>query len=108
MTAFFIPGLPDDARAAERAYADMRGRIERDVGRRPNGRRIARLWARRGSTDCITEVGERDPLRGGTVMAIFDMGSRQPFVLWWQPDGGRDGICEFLPSSVYSVLEFDP
>jgi hypothetical protein len=41
-------------------------------------------------------------------MAIFDLGSRQPFVVCWRPDGGlRDGACEVLGSSAYSVLEFD-
>jgi hypothetical protein len=107
VTAFFIPGLSDDNRVAEQAYADMRTRIESDTGRRPSNRRILRLWARRGSVDCITEVGMGDPLRGGTVMAIFDLGSRQPFVVWWQPAGGRDGVREVLGCSAYSVLEFD-
>ena len=108
MAPFFIPGLRDDTRAAERAYADMRTQIELDMGRRPSARRIVRLWTRRGRIDCVTEVGRRDPLRGGTVMAIFDMGLRQPFVVWWQPDGVRDGAREILSCSAYSVLEFDP
>ena len=44
------------------------------MGRPPSRRRIEKLWTRRGSLDCMTEVGMPDPLRGGTVMAIFDMG----------------------------------
>jgi hypothetical protein len=108
VTAFFIPGLSDGTSATERTYADMRTQVEREMGRRPNARRIVRLWTRRGSTDCVTEVGRRDPLLGGTVMAIFDMGTRQPYVVWWQPDGVRDGVREILSSSAYSVLEFDP
>ena len=108
---FFIPGIPggDDALALEHAYRDMRRRLELDLGRRPSARRIEKLWARRGSLDCMTEVGRPDPLLGGTVMAIFDMGPRQPFVVWHQAAiGTGEGRPEVLGSSAYSVLEFDP
>ena len=79
------------------------------MGRLPSVRRIEKLWTRRGSIDCMTAVGRPDPLRGGTVMAIFDMGLRQPFVVWRDPErlGGGGGCCEVLGSSAYSVLEFD-
>ncbi len=110
MTAFFIPGISDDGdrRAVEHAYSDMRRRLELDLGRRRRANRIAKLWTRRGSLDCMTEVGQPDPLRGGTVMAIFDMGSRQPFVVWRQShDGTADACREVLGCSAYSVLEFD-
>jgi hypothetical protein len=108
VTAFFVPGIADDPRATETAYREMSGVIELEMGRRPNARRILRLWTRRGSMDCITEVGSSDPLRGGTVIAIFDMGHHQPFVVWWQPDGGLpDGVREILGPSAYAVLEFD-
>src|SRR5436305_1025302 len=107
MTAFFIPGVPgiDDARATEHAYDEMRRRVEFETGRRPNARRIEKLWTRRGGIDRMMAVGEPDPLRGGTVMAIFDMGAREPFVVW--RDTG-DGCREVLGWSAYSVLEFDP
>ncbi len=108
MTTFFIPGLSGDVGASEQAYAGMRTQIELEMGHRPRARRIVRLWTRRGSIDCITEVGRCDPLRGGTVMAIFDMGARQPFVVWRQPDESREGVREILGCSAYSVLEFDP
>jgi hypothetical protein len=108
VTAFFIPGVGSDPRAAEGAYRDMSGVIELEMGRRPNARRILSLWARRGSMDCVTEVGSTDPLRGGTVMAIFDMGPHQPFVVWRQPDGGiPDGVREILDCNAYAVSEFD-
>ncbi len=108
MTPFFIPGMSDDARAVELVYDDMCRQIELDMGRRPRARRILRLWTRQGSIDCVTEVGRPDPLRGGIVMAIFDMGPRQPFVIWRQPDAGvRDGAREIIGCSAYSVLEFD-
>ena len=107
MTGFFVPGS-EDLLLAERAYAGMRTTLEQEMGCRPNARRIATLWARRGSTDCITEVGEPDPLRGGTVLAIFDMGQRKPFVVWWRPTGDRStAVREILGPYAYSVVEFD-
>ena len=106
MTAFFIPGLGNGI-SVEHAYAEMRRQIELDTGRLPSTRRILRLWTRRGNVDCITEVGRRDPLRGGTVMAIFDLGPHQPFVVWRRPDGVRNGVREVLGCSAYSVVEFE-
>jgi hypothetical protein len=111
VTAFFIPGISgdDDGRALEVAYGDMCARVELDMGRRPRERRIERLWTRRGSIDCLTVVGRPDPLRGGTVMAIFDMGAHEPFVVWRESDGWTGGgSCEVLDWRAYSVLEFDP
>lgn len=108
VTTFFIPGIPGDAWAIERAYGEMRRQTELDMGRRPSSRRIVSLWTRRGGVDCITQVGRRDPLRGGTVIAIFDMGTRQPFVVWWQQEpGSGERVREVLGSGAYSVLEFD-
>jgi len=108
VTAFFIPGVVGDARTLEDAYGEMRRRIELDLGRLPSARRIFRLWARRGTVDCITEVGGRDPLRGGVVIAIFDMGQHHPFVICRQEElGSRDGVREILGCHAYSVLEFD-
>lgn len=108
MTAFFIPGVSNDRRVIESAYGDMRRQIELDMGRRPSARRILQLWTRRGSVDCVTEVGMPDPLHGSIVMAIFDMGPHQPFVIWRQPDAaGRDEAREILGCNAYSVLEFE-
>jgi hypothetical protein len=108
MTTLFVPGIAGDAVAIESAYVDMRRRTELDMGRRPNSRRILSIWMRRGNVDCVTRVGNRDPLRGGTVIAIFDMGPREPFVVWWQREPGTgDGVQEVLGRSAYSVLEFD-
>jgi hypothetical protein len=108
VTAFFIPGITGDARAIDGAYGELRRQTELDMGRRPSARRIMSLWTRRGAVDCVTEVGRRDPLRGGTVIAIFDMGAHQPFVVWWQQElGSGDPVCEVLGCGAYSVLEFD-
>jgi hypothetical protein len=105
--AFFIPGFSDDTRAAERAYAAMRTQVELEMGRPPSTRRIVSLWSRRGRVDCVTEVGRRDPLLDGTVIAIFDMGARQPFVVCWRPEGRPEDVREILAASAYTVLEFD-
>jgi hypothetical protein len=108
VTAFFIPGIAGDTRAIERAYGEMRRQTELDMGRRPSSRRILSLWTRRGALDCITQVGRRDPLRGGTVVAIFDMGPHQPFVVWRQQElESSHGVREILGCNAYSVLEFD-
>jgi hypothetical protein len=108
VTAFFIPGMDGDTRSVEHAYSGMRKQIELELGRLPTARRIVRLWTRRGSVDCITEVGQPDPLRGGTVIAIFDMGLHQPYVVWRRLEPGSvDGVREVLGCSAYSVLEFD-
>jgi len=106
--SFFIPGTAGDAGAVESAYGEMRRQTELDMGRRPTSRRILSLWTRRGAMDCVTRVGRRDPLRGGTVIAIFDMGQRQPYVVWWQRElGSGDGVQEVVGCSAYSVEEFD-
>jgi hypothetical protein len=108
VTAFFIPGVVGDAPGVEDAYGEMRRRIELDLGRLPSARRIFRLWARRGTVDCVTEVGGRDPLRGGIVIAIFDMGPHEPFVVCRQQElGVREGVREVLGCHACSVLEFD-
>jgi hypothetical protein len=108
VTSFFIPGVGDDLGIAEKAYAEMRDQIEVETGRPPSARRILRLWTRRGSVDCLTEVGRVDPLRGGTVMAIFDMGPRQPFIVWRESDVSRLPVRETLGCNAYAVMEFDP
>jgi hypothetical protein len=42
------------------------------------------------------------------VIAIFDMGSHQPFVVWWQQQpGSGDAVRELPGCDAYSVLEFD-
>jgi hypothetical protein len=108
VATFFIPGVAGGRTFLEGAYRDMGEVIELEMGRRPSPRRILRLWTRRGGVDCITEVGISDPLRGGIVMAIFDMGPHEPFVVWRQSDGGRpDGVREILGCNAYAVLEFD-
>jgi hypothetical protein len=108
VSAFFIPGVSGGAHALEASYDRMRRQIAVEMGHAPNARRIFSVWTRRGAKDCVTEVGRGDPLLGGTVIAIFDMGNHQPFVVWWQQDAGADvGAREVLGAEAYSVLEFD-
>lgn len=108
MTGFFIPGLIGDDGRTEDVYSKLRSDIELELGRLPRAQRIFRLWSRRGGVDCLTEVGLPDPLRGGTVIAIFDMGPGRPFVVCRQQrPGSRDGTRETLDCTAYSVLEFD-
>jgi hypothetical protein len=108
VSTFFIPGTGEDHQLAEHVYAGMRAELELELGARPSRRRIAKLWTRRGATDCVTEVGMPDPLRGGIVLAIFDMGQRRPFVVWWRPHGGAlTGVREILGQHAYAVVEFD-
>jgi hypothetical protein len=106
--SFFIPGMRSDRRVVEDAYAEMRRQVELEMGARPSARRIVRLWMRRGSVDCVTEVGTPDPVSGSTVLAIFDMGPHLPFVVWRQPDKGMpNGVREILGCNAYLVSEFD-
>lgn len=108
MTAFFIPGVAEAGRLLEDAYGAMRRQIELEMGRAPTTRRILSVWTRRGAKDCVTEVGRRDPLHGGTVVAIFDMGNHQPFVVCWrQETGDPDWAREVLGAEAYAVMEFD-
>jgi hypothetical protein len=108
MTAFFIPGIAADESRLERAYGEMRDQTELEMGRRPASRRIVSVWMRRGAVDCVTEVGMRDPVLAGIVVAIFDMGPHQPFVVWWQQQIGHSvPVREVLGCSAYTVLEFD-
>jgi hypothetical protein len=109
LTAFFIPGLSGDAQGAEAAYGELRERVEVDTGVRPCDRRILQLWSRRHGEDCVTEVGRPDPIHGGTVLAIFDLGTRQPFVVHREPDAGEGReVQEVLGSHAYTVTEFAP
>jgi hypothetical protein len=108
MTAFYIPGIDGSPGVVERTYDEMRRQVELELGSRPNIHRIAQLWTRREGVDCVTEVGLPDPLRGGTVLAIFDMGSHQPYVIWRHADDGTTtGVREVLGHHAYSVTEFD-
>jgi hypothetical protein len=108
MTAFFIPGIADHAPLVQATYLEMRKQIEERMGRMPRSNRILELWTRRGNLDCVTTVGQPDPICGDTVLAIFDMGPHQPFVVCHRHgDGPLDNRCEVLDGNAYAVSEFD-
>jgi hypothetical protein len=93
--------------AGEAAYQQLRRQTEERMGRAPSTRRIMELWTRRGNLDCVTTVGAPDPVWGDIVIAIFDMGPHQPFVVYRQPTDESPGDhCEVLGCSAYSVSEF--
>ena len=102
---FFIPN--DEGPAGEHTYEQLRLQTESQMGRAPSRRRISELWTRRGNRDCVTTVGAPDPISGGIVIAIFDMGPHQPFVSYRQDltDPARQA-CDVLGCSAYSVSEF--
>ncbi|MFL5825924.1 MAG: hypothetical protein ACJ76V_05320 [Thermoleophilaceae bacterium] len=103
--AFFVPGhdVPDQGEAA---YAVIRDTVAISTGHVPRDRRIWRLSARRGGRDCITEVGAPDPLTTELVVAILDLGTHQPFVVYSRCGHGGDEIEELQIRQVYEVFEF--
>jgi hypothetical protein len=105
MPQFFMPAGPGPA--DEDAYQELRRRTELSMGRPPSHRRIVELWTRRGNRDCVTTVGSPDPIRGDIVIAIFDMGSNQPFVVYCQNSSDpAEQCCEVLGCHAYSTSEF--
>jgi hypothetical protein len=105
MARFFIP--TGEGQAGERTYQQLRQQIELQMGRAPNQRRIMALWTRRGNLDCVTAVGAPDPVWGGVVTAIFDMGPHQPFVVYRQhATNPQQQLFDVLGCNAYSVSEF--
>lgn len=104
---FFTPMA--DGQAGERMYQELRDRVESEMGRPPSRRRIMELWTRRGRLDCVTAVGSPDPVWGGVVTAIFDMGPHQPFIVYRRPDSDPESHSyDVLGCNAYSVSEFAP
>lgn len=105
MPQFFTP--IGDGPAGERAYEELRQQVELQMGRPPNRRRIMELWTRRGNLDCVTAVGAPDPVSGGIVTAIFDMGPHQPFIVYRQHSADpQQQAFDVLGCNAYSVSEF--
>lgn len=106
MGAFFVPTA--EGRAGEDAYQWLRQQTELRMGRPPAQKRISELWTRRGNLDCVTTVGAPDPVCGDMVIAIFDMGPHQPFIVYrHDPAHPLQPACEVLGCSAYSISEFD-
>jgi hypothetical protein len=110
VTAFFIPGVNGDEGRSEDVYRRLRRESKLELGRSPRAQRIFRLWSRRGSVDCLTDVDPTRPaarrhrdrdLRHGRASAIRGLpppAAREP-----EPRRHR----EILECAAYSVLEFD-
>jgi hypothetical protein len=106
MEPFFIPMTPAGG-DGETTYQQLRVEAETRMGRAPSHRRIREIWTRRGSVDCITTVGEPDPICGELVIAIFDMGNGRPFVVYRQDSTHPEtSTFEVLGNSAYEVSEF--
>jgi hypothetical protein len=106
VSTFFMPSA--EGRAGEDAYQRLRQQTEVRMGRAPACRRIRELWTRRGNLDCVTAVGAPDPVCGEIVLAIFDMGSHQPFIVYrHDPADPERPACEVLGCSAYSISMFD-
>ncbi|MDO8212947.1 hypothetical protein [Conexibacter sp. CPCC 206217] len=105
--AFFVPRLDPAQPEDEVAYAALRQRATDDAGCAPRDRRIFRLWCRRGGRDCVLEVGKPDPVHGQVVLAIFDLGRGQPYVVHSGLPGEEEtAVREHIGRHVYAVTEF--
>ncbi len=102
---FFVPGVASgDARALETEYERLRAIASAaDTESRLRGRRIFRIELRLGGTDHVIEVGRPYPTGGGEVLAIFDIGGAEPYVVCTDGDGGTTAR---LGRHVYTVGEF--
>ena len=104
MEEFFTPS---SGGGDEVVYRRLRVEAALHMGRSPQDRRIRSLWTRRGSVDCVTTVGQPDPICGDLVIAIFDMGNGRPFIVYREdPVDPETSTCEVLGNSAYEVSEF--
>src|SRR5947209_5112076 len=105
MPAFFFP--TGDGQAGESAYQQLRRQTELQMGRALRQRRILDLRIRCVILDCVTAVGAPDPIWGGIVTAIFDMGLHQPFVVYRRhATDPQEQSCDVLGCYAYTVSEF--
>jgi hypothetical protein len=103
VTEFFIPG----AEHPEEQYARIREAAHTDTGHKPQPPRIFKLSFRRNGVDHEAEVGKRDPVGGFTVLAILDLGRREPYLIQSSSPGGP-AMQILVSKPVYSVTEFSP
>jgi hypothetical protein len=104
VTDFFIPDSAPGMEA-EGTYARIVAAAEADIGHAPRPVRIFRLSFRHHGADLDAEVGRPDPVGGGTVLAILDLGRESPYLIHCSPvDGFRQQVLVRKP--VYSVTEF--
>jgi hypothetical protein len=104
VTAFFMPGNGDPGSDAE-AYERLCQEATADTGHPPRSLRIFRLAFRHEGADLEVEVGGTDPLSGGTVAAILDLGRESPYLIECVPQDGA-AVRSLVRKPVYSVTEF--
>jgi hypothetical protein len=99
MTAFFVPGAAPGT-PTQRAYEELRCYAEGRTGHSTRHESIFGLSFRRDGADSETRVGEPDPYRGQTVLAIF--ASRDGYTIVWQ-----DGHASVPRKQCYEAIPFD-
>ena len=105
MTTFFIPELDARDASEEDVYTGIKEMSETRTGHVPEEDRIFKLWSRRDGVDCEAEVGKPDPVCGETVVAILNLGRRDPYLIHCGSPGGP--ITQVIVEKpVYTVTEF--
>ncbi len=99
MPCFFIPGIDGNQ---EVEYARLRGVVRDVTQREPRARRIFSLSCRMDGRDCEVAVGQADPVSGGSVLAIFDVGGTEPYSVIV----ADDAPLRLSKRTIYSVTEF--
>ena len=99
MTAFFVPGASPGTPAAL-AYEQLRCYAEASTGCCTRRESLFGLSYRRDGADVRTRVGERDPHRGQTVLAIF--AGRDGYTIVW-----RGGHASVTRKQTYEAIPFD-
>jgi hypothetical protein len=104
VTAFFIPDCATGT-DAEGEYTRIIREAEVDSGHPARAVRIFRLSFRHQGSDLEAEVGQPDPVRGDTVLAILDLGRESPYLLHCRAaDDTPQQVMVRKP--VYAVTEF--
>jgi hypothetical protein len=99
MTAFFVPGEAPGT-PTEQAYEELRCYAEGRTGCSTRRESIFALSCRRDGADSETRVGEPDPHRGQTVLAIF--ASKDGYTIVW-----RGGHASVSRKQTYQAIPFD-
>jgi hypothetical protein len=90
---------------AEGAYRRIVAAAAADTGHAPRAVRIFRLSFRCGGADLEAEVGKPDPIQGGTVLAILDLGRESPYMIHCDSTGDFSDHM-LVQKPVYAMTEF--
>jgi hypothetical protein len=97
--ALFVPGA-DPGPPTKRAYEELRCYAEGRTGCVTRRQSIFALTCRRDGADSETRVGEADPQRGQTVLAIF--ANKDGYTIVWH--GGHANVTR---KQTYEAIPFD-